>query len=47
MNRDKWEMLKQKIKDILKEEDITVYAGITILEIVKKDIEHEALSKKI
>ncbi|WP_300902297.1 hypothetical protein [uncultured Clostridium sp.] len=47
MDKEKWEMLKQKIKDILKKEDITVSAAITILDIVKREIEYEALSKKI
>lgn len=47
MDKEKWEMLKQKIKNILKEEDITVFAAITILDIVKREIETEALSKKI
>lgn len=47
MDKEKWEMLKQKIKDILKKEDITIYAAMMILETAKREIETEALSKKI
>ncbi|WP_294174680.1 hypothetical protein [uncultured Clostridium sp.] len=47
MNCKKWESLKQEIKTTLKNGEVTAFVAITILSEVKREIEEEALSKKI
>ncbi|MCE9655657.1 MAG: hypothetical protein E7G24_05500 [Clostridium celatum] len=47
MNCKKWESLKGEIITVLKEGDVTIFAAIKILDEVKREIESEALSKKL
>lgn len=47
MNCKKWESLKREIITVLKEGDVTIFAAIKILDEVKREIESEALSKKL
>ena len=47
MNCKKWESLKQEIKSVLKKGDVTAFAAMTILNEVKREIESEALGKKL
>ncbi|CUN38883.1 MAG: hypothetical protein E7F58_00775 [Clostridium saudiense] len=47
MDCKKLESLKQEIKTILKDGEVTAFVAITILNEVKRDIEAEALSKKL
>lgn len=47
MNCKKWESLKQEIKSVLKKGDVTAFAAIKILDEAKREIESEALRKKL
>lgn len=47
MNCKKWESLKKEIITVLKEGEVTAFAAMTILNEVKREIEVEALSKKL
>ena len=47
MNCKKWESLKREIITVLKEGDVPIFAAIKILDEVKREIESEALGKKL